>query len=134
MKKIITIFALATGIYACNSGTETKPGATTTTASTSTETAKPDVTGTPEFMKGLDLVKGSDCATCHKVDEKVIGPAFRDVANKYTNNEATIDTLANKIIKGGSGNWGAIAMTPHTGVSVDDAKAMAKYVLLLKNN
>jgi len=133
MKKIITIFALATGIYACNSGTDTKPDATTTTTA-ATETAKADVTSTPEFMKGLDLVKGSDCATCHKIDEKIIGPAFRDIANKYTNNEANVDMLANKIIKGGSGNWGAIAMTPHSGLSVDDAKAMAKYVLLLKNN
>jgi cytochrome c len=40
--------------------------------------------------------------------------------------------LASKIIKGGSGVWGAIPMTPHPQISEDDAKQMVKYVLLLK--
>ena len=129
MKKIITLFLLTGSIYACNSGSNE-----TSTVSTKTVTASADVTSTPEFTKGLDLVKNSDCATCHKVDEKVMGPAFREIANKYTNNDATIDTLAHKIMSGGSGNWGNIPMAAHPGISVDDAKAMAKYVLLLKNN
>ena len=128
MKKVIILFLLTGSIYACNSGGKTD------SAATSSETAKTDVTSTPEFTKGLDLVKNSDCATCHKVDEKVTGPAFREIANKYTNNDATIDTLAHKIIAGGYGNWGNIPMVAHPGISLDDAKAMAKYVLLLKNN
>ena len=132
MKKVITIFILTAGIYACNGGSETKT--VSASDSSTTITAKADVTGTPEFTKGLDLVKNSDCVTCHKVDEKVVGPAFRDIANKYTNNEATLDTLAHKIISGGSGNWGSIPMAAHPGIALADAKSMAKYVLLLKNN
>lgn len=132
MKKIITIILLTSGIYACNSGSNDSK--TDTASTTTAAVAKPDVTNTPEFTKGLDLVKNSDCATCHKVDEKVTGPAFRDIANKYTNNDATIDTLAHKIISGGSGNWGNIPMVAHPGISVADAKSMATYVLLLKNN
>lgn len=130
MKKIITLFLLTGSIYACNSGNSDAKTDTTT----SNVTASTDVTSTPEFTKGLDLVKNSDCATCHKVDEKVMGPAFREIANKYPNNDATIDTLAHKIMSGGSGNWGNIPMVAHPGISVEDAKAMAKYVLLLKNN
>ena len=131
MKKVLIIFLLMGGIYACNSGgTETKTDEKTAT----TDAAKPDPTTSPEFTKGLELVKSSDCATCHKVDEKVNGPAFRDVANKYTKNDATVDSLAHKVITGGAGNWGPVAMTPHPSLSLADAKAMVTYVLLLKNN
>jgi len=129
MKKIITIFLLTAGIYACNSG-----GSTETKTTDAPLTAKVDVTSTPEFMKGLELVKNNDCVTCHKVDEKIIGPAFRDIANHYPNNAATLDTLAHKIIAGGSGNWGQVPMLAHSSLSLEDAKAMANYVLLLKNN
>ena len=132
MKKIITILLISASIYACNGGGSDSK--TTTATNEPVTVAKADVTSSPEFTKGLDLVKNSDCATCHKVDEKVTGPAFREIANKYPDNESTIDTLAHKIIKGGSGNWGSIPMVAHPGIAIADAKAMAKYVLLLKNN
>ncbi len=74
----------------------------------------------------------SDCFTCHKIDSKVIGPAYNDVAAKYPATEANIDTLANKIIKGGSGVWGTTPMSGHPAVSVEDAKTMVKYILSLK--
>lgn len=135
MKKIITVCFLAAAFYACNNGTtETKTGAKTDAPTDAKVTAKADVTDSPEFQKGLELVNNNDCKTCHKVDEKLIGPAFRDVANKYPNNAATLDTLAHKIIRGGMGNWGSIPMAAHDKLSVEDAAAMAKYVLLLKNN
>ncbi|MDN3659115.1 c-type cytochrome [Ferruginibacter paludis] len=137
MKKIITICLLTAGFYACNNGggTETKTTTATTEPAADTKTtAKTDVTDSPDFVKGLELVNNNDCKTCHKVDEKLIGPAFRDVANKYPNNPSTLDTLAHKIIKGGQGNWGSIPMAAHDKLSVEDATAMAKYVLLLKNN
>ncbi|HEY2726891.1 MAG TPA: cytochrome c class I, partial [Parafilimonas sp.] len=67
------------------------------------------------------------------IDEKVTGPAYRDVANKYDNTDANVKMLAAKVIKGGSGNWGTIAMTPHPAVSEADAEQMVKYILLLRN-
>jgi cytochrome c len=79
------------------------------------------------------LIAQSDCLTCHKVDEKAIGPAYRDVANKYSNDNQTVTMLADKIIKGGAGVWGQIPMTPHPNLSKQDAEQMVKYVLLLKN-
>jgi cytochrome c len=139
MKKIITICLLTAGMYACNSGsneskTDTKADEKTGEKTEVKETAKADPTDSPDFQKGLELVNNNDCKTCHKVDEKLIGPAFRDIANKYPNNPATLDTLAHKIIKGGQGNWGSIPMAAHDKLSVADATALAKYVLLLKNN
>ena len=70
--------------------------------------------------------------SCHKVDAKLVGPSYQDVAAKYT--DADIDHLAGKIIEGGKGVWGDIPMTPHAGLSQDNAKLMVKYILSLKNN
>ena len=80
--------------------------------------------------EGLALIEGGDCLTCHKMDVKVVGPSYQEVANKYT--EADIDMLANKIIEGGKGNWGEIPMTPHAGMSQENAKKMVAYILTLK--
>ncbi|MBL0316715.1 MAG: c-type cytochrome [Flavobacteriales bacterium] len=79
------------------------------------------------------LVAQSDCLTCHKVDEKLVGPPYRDVANKYENTEANVKLLAEKIVKGGTGVWGQVAMTPHPTVTPENAEKMVKYILLLKN-
>src|SRR5688500_2521967 len=64
-----------------------------------------------DYDKGLALVGKSDCLTCHKLSEKFVGPAYRDVANRYTAHPDTLDKLATKIIKGGVGNWGPVPMT-----------------------
>ena len=82
--------------------------------------------------KGAALIEQKDCKTCHKVDMKLVGPAYKEVAAKYEATEANIDTLANKVIAGGSGHWGEVAMTPHPDLSQDDAKEMVKYILSLK--
>jgi cytochrome c len=88
--------------------------------------------GTPS-SPGAQLITKYDCLTCHKEQEKIVGPAYADVAAKYKSSPSGIvDTLANKIIKGGSGNWGSTPMTPHPAVSIDEAKAMAKYILSIK--
>ena len=81
-------------------------------------------------QEGESLVKGTDCMSCHKVDAKLVGPSFQDIASKYT--EADLDVLAQKIIDGGQGNWGNIPMTPHAGMSKDNAKLMVQYILAQK--
>ena len=92
-----------------------------------------DVTKNPDYQKGLELVSKSNCLTCHKVDEKLTGPPYREVANKYAGMPDTIIThLAKKVIAGGSGVWGEIVMLPHPEIKQPDAEAMVKYILLLK--
>jgi cytochrome c len=127
MRKILFTLSAALLLVACGGG-DTKKETTETT--TTTAEAKPS--DNPDYSKGLALVAGSDCLTCHKVAEKNIGPAYQEVAAKYENTDENIAMLAGKIIKGGSGNWGAIPMTPHANLSQDDAEAMVKYILLLK--
>lgn len=80
--------------------------------------------------KGLALIEGSDCLSCHKIDEPLVGPSYKDVAAKYT--EADIDYLASKIIDGGKGAWGEIPMSPHPSINQDDAKAIVQYILSVK--
>ena len=80
--------------------------------------------------EGLALIEKSDCLTCHKMDVKVVGPSYQEVADKYT--DADMDMLATKIIEGGKGNWGEIPMSAHAGMSKDNAKKMVAYILTLK--
>jgi cytochrome c len=82
--------------------------------------------------EGEALIKKEDCATCHKIDKKVVGPSYLDIAKKYPMNDKNIKYLSDKIIKGGSGVWGAIPMSAHTGLKKDDAKKIAIYILSLK--
>jgi cytochrome c len=86
----------------------------------------------PQVEKGLTLVGQSDCFTCHKVNEAGIGPAYTAVSAKYQGRTDVIDSLAQKIITGGAGNWGAVPMTPHPAISKEDATSMVKYILSLK--
>jgi cytochrome c len=132
LKKYFVSFAMLTLIAACGSNNEgSNNSSSDTTASAAPATN--DVTTNPDYQKGLALVASNDCLTCHKVDEKVTGPAYRDVANKYENTPENVTKLADKIIKGGSGNWGTIPMTPHPALTEADAQQMVKYILLLRN-
>jgi cytochrome c len=82
--------------------------------------------------KGAALIEQKDCKTCHKIDTKLVGPGYKEVAAKYEATEANIDMLADKVISGGSGHWGEVAMTPHADLPKEDAKEMVKYILSLK--
>lgn len=129
MKKVLGTMAAVILLAACG-GSDTKK--TEETAAAPAATASNDLSANPDYTKGLALVAGSDCLTCHKTSEKNIGPAYKDVAAKYENTEENVKMLATKVIKGGSGVWGAVPMTPHPQISQEDAEAMIKYVLLLK--
>jgi cytochrome c len=125
MKKLVIAFLISGVMVACNSE-DKKP------AEGKTDEKKDTAPAAIANEKGLELIGASDCTTCHRINEKNIGPAYTDVAQKYENNQATIDTLVEKIIKGGQGNWGTIAMTPHPTLSKEDATEMVKYILSLK--
>ena len=93
-----------------------------------------DISQNPDYQKGLEAISKSDCLTCHMIDEKLTGPSYRDVANKYASMPDTIiNHLAGKILKGGGGVWGEIPMLGHPSLSNEEAVVMVKYILLLKN-
>jgi cytochrome c len=151
MKKVLIAFGIAAASYACGGGTtETdkqpisnnesntnsqiggaKEEAPAAAAPADAAAAAPVAAAAPG-KDGKALIEASDCRTCHKDDAKLIGPAYKEVAAKYPSNEANIKTLAEKIIKGGQGNWGEIPMAGHPNVSQEDAEAMVKYILSMK--
>jgi len=82
-------------------------------------------------MANLDLAKAKNCMGCHAVDKKVLGPSFKDVAAKYAGQKDAEAMLAQKIIKGSSGVWGAIPMPPNA-VTEKEAQTLAKWTLSVK--
>ena len=82
-------------------------------------------------VPGRTLMQSLDCQSCHKIDQKSIGPDFTSVAAKYKDNSKTRDYLANKIIKGGSGVWGPTAMPGHPNLPAEDAHTIVTWVLSL---
>lgn len=78
------------------------------------------------------LAQEKSCMACHAMDKKLIGPAFKDVAAKYAGEKGIADKLAEKIMKGGAGSFGPVAMPPNPQVSAEEAKTLANWVLSVK--
>jgi cytochrome c len=134
MKRIFFFASVAVVAIACNNNTndsgsgssaDTSKAASSTTATTTTPPKDPAV------KKGLDLVASHACFGCHQVDKAIQGPAYTAVAARYPKNDAVIDSLSNKVMKGGSGNWGTIPMPPNP-VTKEEAVTMVTYILSLK--
>jgi cytochrome c len=78
------------------------------------------------------LAQKSGCTACHAVDKQLVGPALKDVAAKYKDDPAALDTLVAKVKGGGSGVWGQVPMPANSPrVSDDDIKTLVQWVLSL---
>lgn len=80
---------------------------------------------------GERLMAKSDCRTCHNEAVQTVGPGYVQIAERYKNTPEILETLAQKVIKGGAGEWGVAAMSAHPDLQPDDAKAMVSYILSL---
>lgn len=76
-----------------------------------------------------ELASKSACMACHAVDRKMVGPSFRDVAQKYGGQKDAQATLATSIKKGGVGKWGPVPMPGQAALSEADAQTLAGWVL-----
>jgi cytochrome c len=79
-----------------------------------------------------ELAKKHACTACHSVDKKLVGPAFKEVANKYRGDPKSEAALFEKVKKGGVGVWGQVPMPPNASVPDADIKAMVKWICALK--
>ncbi|MET4082740.1 cytochrome c [Pedobacter sp. UYP30] len=93
---------------------------------TKVSTAKSDV------VQGGLLISKADCLSCHKPTIKLIGPSFKEIAQKYKPTDKNYAMLVEKVIKGGSGNWGPMAMSPHGDIAPANVKKMITYILATK--
>ncbi|MES2771869.1 MAG: c-type cytochrome [Pseudomonadota bacterium] len=76
------------------------------------------------------LAKAKNCMACHSISAKVVGPAYKDVAKKYSAKDEA--KLVDKVMKGGKGSWGEIPMPPNASVSKAEATKLVKWILSLK--
>jgi cytochrome c len=131
---LLILGCIGLAIASCgNPGSSEKKEETTSTAETTTDTTTTVSAQTPsEMLPGEKLIAKADCLGCHNKTQKIVGPAYVDVAAKYPSNDENINKLADVVIKGGKGNWGEIPMTPHPSLSKDDAKLMVTWILSLK--
>jgi cytochrome c551/c552 len=75
------------------------------------------------------LLSRNGCLGCHAAQQKIVGPAYRDVADKYRSDSQALAKLQASIREGGVGRWGSVPMPPFAGLSETQLKALAEYVL-----
>jgi glucose/arabinose dehydrogenase/cytochrome c551/c552 len=81
------------------------------------------------LAEGRNLTTALDCRTCHKEEEKSIGPSYRMIASKYAKDPGAKDYLIGKIIRGGGGVWGEVAMAAHPDLKEGDAAKIVDWIL-----
>jgi cytochrome c len=80
------------------------------------------------------FIKNNDCRSCHTRDVKVVGPSFKQIAEKYRADPKAVDDLAGKIRGGSSGVWGIDNNMPsHPSISINDARTIVNYILNINN-
>ncbi|BFO67089.1 c-type cytochrome [Chryseobacterium sp. KCF3-3] len=123
MKKILLAGTLGLMIISCSKKENTAEVASSSETAVVSEPAQSNLSG-DQIMETLD------CSGCHSVNERMIGPSYKEIAGKYS--EKDTELLASKIIEGGSGVWGSVPMAAHPQVSKEDAKKMVEYILSQK--
>jgi cytochrome c len=82
------------------------------------------------------------CNLCHSIDKKIVGPSFKDVANRYRDVSTYTyrgkeyplrEGLVIKLSNGGAGNWGSMPMYPidPDDLSQGDLKQLVDFILKL---
>ena len=86
------------------------------------------------------LAKKNDCTACHTIEKRKVGPAWRDVSNKYKGETKytydgkeypLLEGLVMKVSKGGRGNWGTMPMPANdeSGAKKAELTELVKFVL-----
>lgn len=81
---------------------------------------------------GLDLARSKNCMSCHSVNNKVVGPSFKDVAKRYAGQADAESKLVTKVMKGGAGAWGMVPMPANAQVTEAEAHQLVQWVLSAK--
>ena len=90
------------------------------------------LSGMASAADGMALAQKNACMSCHGVDKKIVGPAYKDVAKKYAGDKGAQAKLAAKVKAGGKGVWGEIPMPPNPQVSPADINTIVAWILTVK--
>lgn len=94
--------------------------------------AAPVAAPAPVSNDPLELARSYGCLVCHAIDKKTIGPAWKDVAAKYRGDKGAEAKLMDKVLKGGVGVWGNVAMPPNPKPSEEQRRKIVRFILGLK--
>src|SRR5258706_1868300 len=83
----------------------------------------------PAAMQPAELARRKACLSCHGVDNRIVGPAFRDVAKRYKGQDGVEAKLVEKLRRGGSGSWGPLPMPANPDLAAADATTLVRWVL-----
>lgn len=83
----------------------------------------------PGAFASAELAKSKNCVACHHPERKMIGPAYKAVAERYGKDDSAIKVLSEKVVKGGGGSWGQSPMPPQPTVSPEEAETLVKWIL-----
>ncbi len=83
-------------------------------------------------LADLALATSKNCMACHAVDKKLVGPSYKDIAAKYAGQKDAVAKLSAKVIKGGGGVWGPVAMPANAQVSEAEAQKLVTWILTTK--
>ncbi|MDD2546028.1 MAG: c-type cytochrome [Burkholderiaceae bacterium] len=86
----------------------------------------------PDLAAAVEIAKGTGCYSCHAAAEKIVGPSFAAIAEKYAGDKEAVASLAQSIQMGSKGKWGRAAMPAHSSLSAQDLKLLARWVLSTK--
>ena len=80
--------------------------------------------------QGAMLAQRSRCYACHAATTPLIGPPYLAIAQRYSGDRTHMETvLAEKIRRGGGGNWGDVPMVANEHVKPADALTLARWIL-----
>ncbi len=82
------------------------------------------------FSRGKALFHSYNCSSCHAPDRRVVGPSFLEISKRYGTSEKAIEKVARLIIKPNPANWPGMAYMPPFNIPWEDAKELARYVLI----
>ena len=77
---------------------------------------------------GLALLKQSDCFNCHAPEQKIVGPAFIEIADRYRAQPEALEASVQRVIKGSNGQWSEVPMLPHEALNPDQVRMMVRYI------
>jgi cytochrome c551/c552 len=75
--------------------------------------------------------EGQDCVACHRSEQRLVGPSWLEIAQRYERSDANLDLLAQRIIAGNFGVWGEAPMSPHPDLPLPAAREMVSRILEL---
>lgn len=110
---------------AASSGSDVKKSLSAPAVKAVEKLAEP--TGALKSADVSGILTKNTCSACHGVDNKIVGPSFKEIAAKQGSKADAIAYLTGKIKSGGSGVYGSMPM-PAQGINDADAKKVATWI------